>query len=49
MNNVDGLLDAAAARHDILRDDEFFTAGNLKAAPQNKAARFFLDEDMAFA
>ena len=43
-DDVDGFLHPAAAGHDILRDDELFTAGNLKAAPQNKAACFFLGQ-----
>jgi hypothetical protein len=43
------LLDAAASGHDILRHDEPFVRPDQETAPQDQTARFFLDEDVAFA
>ncbi|HXA09353.1 MAG TPA: hypothetical protein VNW28_05185 [Chthoniobacterales bacterium] len=48
-DDVDRFLHAAAAAHNILRDDEFFVRRNHKSAAQDEAACFLLGEEVAFA
>jgi hypothetical protein len=47
-HDVDGFLYATAARDDVFGHDEFLARRDLKAAPQDQAARLFLHEDVAF-
>jgi hypothetical protein len=48
-DNVDCLLDPAAAGDHVLRHQETFTLSDLKSAPENKSTPTFLREDMPFA
>src|SRR6266403_1186505 len=47
-DDVDGFLNAAAARDHVLRDDEPFVRPDLETAPENQAASLFLHKDVAF-
>ena len=45
-HDIDRLLDAAAARHDILGHDKAFAFVDLESAPQNESAGFFFDKNV---
>jgi hypothetical protein len=46
-DNIDGFLDAAAARDHVFRHDKPLVRPDLKATPEDETARVFLDENMA--
>src|SRR4051812_46410692 len=47
-DDVDCLLHAAAAGHNVFGDDESLARRNRKATPQNQTAGFFFNEDVPF-
>jgi hypothetical protein len=47
-DDVDGFLNAAATRDDVLGHDEPFVRPDLETAPENQAASLFLHKNVAF-
>ena len=48
-HNIDGFLHPSAPRDDIFGHDELLAGRDLEAAPEHQAARFFLNENVAFS
>jgi hypothetical protein len=48
VDDIDRFLHAPTASHDVFGHNEPFVRPNLETAPQDEAAGFFLNEDVAF-